>query len=47
MATFYSNDGEFSVLSKIIALLGIDPSQVKIVGVRSGSVIISCQLYTG
>ena len=40
IATFYSNDGEFSVLSKIIALLGIDPSQVKVVGVRSGSVIL-------
>ena len=46
MATFYSNDGEFSVLSKIIAFLGIDPSQLKIVGVRSGSVFVTINLFS-
>jgi hypothetical protein len=40
IATFYQNQGDLSFLSKLVAFLGIDPGQLKIVSVNSGSTII-------
>lgn len=45
IATFYKNGGDVSILSKIVAFLNIDPSQVKIVSVNSGSVVINFAFY--
>lgn len=40
VSDFYSNIGETSFKDKISALLGVHPSQVKIVGIRKGSTIV-------
>jgi len=37
---FYSNSGVTSFLTNICAFLGIDTSQIKIVGVKKGSTLL-------
>jgi hypothetical protein len=40
IADFYSNNGVTTFITNICAFLGIDTGRLKIVGVRSGSIVI-------
>lgn len=43
--TFYKDQGDLSFLSKLVAFLGIDPGQLKIVSVNTGSTITKVVIY--
>jgi hypothetical protein len=45
LSTFYTNNGEATILTKIAAFLNIDPAQIKIVSINTGSVIADFAIY--
>lgn len=44
VSSFYQNNAQASILSKIIAFLGIDPSQVKIVSINAATPVVKSAL---